>query len=62
MKMSYDLRDFYRGFIKTKNKKSTMKFKNTDVLTFDEVKDLPEYAGVLNDNAVLIEVSISDLV
>ena len=58
--MSYDLKDFYRGFIKTKNKKSTMKFKNTDVLTFDEVKDLPEYAGVLNDDTVLIDIDDKD--
>ena len=58
--MSYDLKDFYRGFIKTKNKKSTMKFKNADILTYDEVKDLPEYAGVLNDNAVLIDIDDKD--
>ncbi len=56
----YDLKDFYRGFIKTKNKKSTMKFKNTDLLSYDEVKDLPEYAGVLNDDAVLIDIDDKD--
>lgn len=58
--MSYDLKDFYRGYIKTKNKKSTMKFKNTDVLSYDDVKDLPEYAGVLNDDAVLIDIDDKD--
>ncbi len=58
--MSYDLKCFYRGYIITKNKKSTMKFKNTDVLTYDEVKDLPEYAGVLNDDTVLIDIDDKD--
>lgn len=51
-----NLKDFYRGYIITKNKESTMKFKNKDVLTYDQVKDLPEYAGVLNDNAVLVDI------
>lgn len=55
-----DLKEFYRGYIKTKNKKSTMKFKNTDVLSYDEVKDLPEYAGVLNDDTVLIDIDNKD--
>lgn len=60
MKMSYDLKEFYRGYVPTKNKKSTMKFKNTDILTYDDVKDLPEYAGVLNDDTVLIDIDDKD--
>lgn len=55
-----DLKDFYRGYIITNGKKSTMKFKNKDVLTYDEVKDLPEFAGVLNDNAVLVDIDDKD--
>ena len=51
-----DLKCFYRGYIITKNKESTMKFKNKDVLTYAEVKDLPEYAGVLAENAVLVDI------
>lgn len=51
-----DLKCFYRGYIITKNKESTMKFKNKDVLTYDQVKDLPEYAGVLAENAVLVDI------
>ena len=58
--MMIDLKDFYRGYIITKNKKSTMKFKNADILTYDEVKDLPEYAGVLNDNTVLVDIDDKD--
>lgn len=33
-----------------------MKFKNNELLTYDQVKDLPEYAGVLNDNTVLVDI------
>ena len=51
--MGYEL---FRGYIKTKNKVAQMKFKDKDVLTLDEVKDLEEYAGVLNDNTVLIDI------
>ncbi len=51
-----NLKCFYRGYIITENKKSTMKFKNKDILTYDQVKDLPEYAGVLNDDTVLIDI------
>ena len=51
-----NIKDFYRGYIITNDKKSTMKFKNKDVLTYAEVKDLPEFAGVLNDNAVLVDI------
>ena len=51
-----NLKCFYRGYIITDDKKSTMKFKNKDVLTYDQVKDLPEYAGVLNDDTVLIDI------
>lgn len=56
MSNDMNIKDFYRGYIITNDKKSTMKFKNKDVLTYDQVKDLPEYAGVLNDNAVLVDI------
>ncbi len=55
-----DLKEFYRGYLPTKNKKSTIKFKNKDILTYDQVKDLPEYAGVLNDDTVLIDIDDKD--
>ena len=56
MSNDMDIKDFYRGYIITNDKKSTMKFKNKDILTYDQVKDLPEFAGVLNDNAVLVDI------
>ena len=56
MSNDMNIKDFYRGYIITNDKKSTMKFKNKDVLTYDQVKDLPEYAGVLAENAVLVDI------
>ena len=48
---------FFRGFIVTKDKKSTEKFKNrTDFKTLDQVQSLPEYAGVLAPDAILIDI------
>ena len=55
--------NLYKGYVPTKNKQSTMKFKgkaSKDLMTLDQVKDLPEYAGVLNDNTILIDVDDAD--
>lgn len=47
----------YRGYVKTKNKKSVDKFGHGENLrTFDEVKDLDEYAGVLAEGVILIDI------
>ncbi|MDD6666212.1 MAG: phage/plasmid primase, P4 family [Eubacterium coprostanoligenes] len=51
--------NLYKGYVPTKDKKSTMPFKGKtakDLMTLEQVKDLPEYAGVLNDNTILIDV------
>ena len=51
--------NLYKGYVPTKDKKSTMPFKgktSKDLMTLEQVKDLPEYAGVLNDNTILIDV------
>lgn len=50
---------FYRGFVPTKNKKCTMAFKNKtadDFLSIEEVDKLKEYAGILADDTVLIDL------
>lgn len=44
----------FKGYLPTKNKKSLVKFSNAK--TLDEVKHLDEYAGLLNDDVVLIDV------
>lgn len=51
--MSYEL---FRGYVPTKNKRATIKFKDSPVLPLDQVVDLEEYAGVLNDDTVLIDI------
>lgn len=49
--------ELFRGYVKTKNKKCIEPFKNrTDLKIFEEVKDLPEFAGVLAKDVVLIDV------
>lgn len=51
--------DLFRGYVTTRNKKCTMSFKDSDgsdLLTYSQVKNLPEYAGILADDAILIDV------
>lgn len=53
------LDELYKGYIVCRNKKSVVSFKNVssdDLLTLDVAQKFPEYAGVLQDNAVLIDV------
>lgn len=47
----------FKGYVKTKDKKCTESFKGrTDLKTLDQVKDLPEYAGILGEETVLIDI------
>lgn len=49
--------ELYRGYVKTRNKKCLEKFKNIDKLkTYDDVKNLNEFAGILDKNIVLIDI------
>lgn len=51
----------YKGYVQTKDKKSIDKFKNGAKLkTLEQVKDLPEYAGVLSDETILIDIDDED--
>lgn len=53
----------YKGYVPTKDKKCLFSFKNAtadDLLTFDQVKNLPEYAGILSDETVLVDVDDLD--
>ena len=48
---------FFKGFVKTRDKKCTEKFKNrSDFKTLEQVQSLDEYAGILANDAVLIDV------
>lgn len=47
----------YKGYIKSKGKVAIEAFKNrTTFRTFEEVKNLPGYAGVLADDTILIDI------
>lgn len=51
--MGYEL---FRGYVPTKNKRATVKFKDVPALPYEQVETLEEYAGVLNDDTVLIDI------
>lgn len=52
---------FFKGFVKTRDKKCVEKFKDrTDFKTLDQVQSLDEYAGVLANDAVLIDIDDGD--
>ena len=49
----------YKGFVPTSGKKSTMPFKDKssgELLTLEEAQKFSEYAGILADNTVLIDI------
>lgn len=49
--------ELFRGYVATKNKRCIEPFKNKkDLKTFDEIKGLPEFAGILAKDTVLIDV------
>lgn len=51
--------NFFRGFVPTKDKKCLMKFKNVpaeQLKTFEQVKSLDEYAGILSNDTILIDI------
>ena len=49
----------YKGYVPTSGKRSTMPFKDktaSDLLTLEEAQKFSEYAGVLADNTVLVDI------
>ena len=47
----------FKGYVQTKNKKCTEPFKDrTDLKTLEQVRKLPEYAGILGHETVLIDI------
>lgn len=53
------MQELFRGYVPTKNKECTMSFKgkkSSELKRLDEVSDLPEYAGILADGIVLIDI------
>lgn len=53
------MQQLFRGFVPTKDKKCLMPFKNKppdELKSFKEVENLSEYAGILDDSVILIDV------
>lgn len=51
--------EFFKAYVATKNKQCLMPFKDkdaSDLLTFEDASKLSEFAGVLDDDTVLIDV------
>ena len=51
--------EMFRGYVPTKKKKCTMQFKgvpSSQLKTYEQVKDLDEYAGILADDVILIDI------
>lgn len=47
----------FRGYVATKNKKCLQKFANGEkLLTLEQAEKLPEYAGILADHIILVDV------
>lgn len=52
---------FFKGYVRTRDKRCTEKFKNrTDFKTLEQVQSLDEYAGILANDAVLIDIDDGD--
>ena len=52
---------FFRGYVETKDKKCIEKFKNrTDFKTYEQVKALPEFAGILSEETILVDIDDYD--
>ena len=50
----------FRGYIPTENKSCIRRFKNRDVLPYEKIKNRSEFAGVLSDDAILIDIDDGD--
>ncbi len=51
--------NLYKGYVPTSGKKSTMPFKDrstSDLLTLEEAQKFSEYAGILADDTVLVDI------
>lgn len=51
--------DLFKGYVPTRNKKCQMAFKDkksNELMTYEQVKNLKEFAGILDDEIILIDV------
>lgn len=58
--MTKNIQSLFKGFVLTKNKKCIEKLKGvTHFKSYEEVKNVPEFAGVLKDDTILIDIDDS---
>lgn len=58
--MTKNIQSLFKGFVLTKNKKCIEKLKGvTHFKSYEEVKNAPEFAGVLKDDTILIDIDDS---
>lgn len=53
------MQELFRGYVPTKNKACLMPYKNKgsdELMRYDQVESLPEYAGIIADEVVLIDI------
>ena len=53
------MQELFKGYVPTKNKKCLMPFRNKsseELKTYDDVKNLSEYAGIIHNDMVLIDI------
>lgn len=53
------MKNLFKGYVPTKDKKCLMPFKNkspAELQTYKQVKNLPEFAGILGEETILIDV------
>lgn len=51
--------NFFKGYVPTKDKKCLLPFKNKtseDLQTYEQVKNLPEFAGILSEETMLVDI------
>lgn len=57
------MQELFKGYVPTRNKECLMKFKNktsAELKSLREVSALDEYAGILNDNTILVDIDDYD--
>lgn len=51
------MNELYKGYVETKDKKCIEKFKGrTDFKTYEQIESLPEFAGILAENTILVDL------
>ena len=57
------MRDFFRAYVPTHNKKCTIAFKgvdSSDLYNYEEIQSFSEYAGILSEDTILIDIDDYD--